>query len=387
MGGRSNLIYTPRFLDYRLSDAHPLTPVRLALTFDLIQELGLVAPEELVEPAPATREELLLAHDPAYVEVLELAGQTGKPPRGAYRFNLGTEDNPVFKGMHEAGSLIVGGTLTAARLVMEGRADHAFNMAGGLHHAMRDKASGFCVYNDISVAIAYLRKAYGARVAYIDTDGHHGDGVQWAFYQDPEVLTISFHESGRYLFPGTGGIDERGDGAGYGYKVNVPFEPYSDDSSWLAAFRALVPLVVRAFRPDIIVSQNGCDGHALDPLTDLCLTTRSLVEVPRMVHELAHEVCRGRWLALGGGGYDAWRVVPRAWTLLWSVIAGRPIPEAIPSPWLEKWQKNSPVELPLFMQDNPADYPPAPRQQEIAERNRRILSRVLEQCTYILETY
>jgi acetoin utilization protein AcuC len=212
----------------------------------------------------------------------------------------------------------------------------------------------------------------------VDTDAHHGDGVQWMFYEDPDVLTVSMHESGRYLFPGTGGVEERGGKDGIGYSVNAPLEPYTDDESWISCFDSLVPEVLRAFRPDIIISQNGCDGHALDPLTHLSATTKLYEHVPRAIHDLAHELCDGRWVATGGGGYDIWRVVPRAWTALWAAISHQEIPESVPKSWISEWGSRSPVDLPYLLRDDPTDYPPIERASAIAERNRRTTEGVLE---------
>jgi acetoin utilization protein AcuC len=269
--------------------------------------------------------------------------------------------------------------LESCRLVMRGDAAHAMCITGGLHHALRSRASGFCVYNDAGVAIARLKEEYpGIRVAYVDTDAHHGDGVQWIFYDDPDVLTVSMHESGRYLFPGTGGIEEWGRDGGVGYSVNVPLEPYTDDESWISCFEAAVPEVLRTFGPDLILSQNGCDGHALDPLTHLCATTRLYEHVPRRIHDLAHELCEGRWVATGGGGYDIWRVVPRAWTTLWTVVSHQELPERVAEDWLMVRGQKSPVELPVLMRDDPADYPPLDRAAQIADHNQRTTWALLE---------
>jgi acetoin utilization protein AcuC len=192
------------------------------------------------------------------------------------------------------------------------------------------------------------------------------------------VLTISMHESGRYLFPGTGGVEERGRDGGVGYSVNVPLEPYTDDGSWISCFEAVVPEALRAFEPDLILSQNGCDGHALDPLTHLSATTRLYEHIPHRVHDLAHELCEGRWVATGGGGYDIWRVVPRAWTALWATVSHQELPEKIPEAWLALRGAQSPVELSRLMRDDPSDYPLAERAAEIASRNRRTTEQVLE---------
>ncbi|MGH3087505.1 MAG: acetoin utilization protein AcuC, partial [Rubrobacteraceae bacterium] len=218
----------------------------------------------------------------------------------------------------------------------------------------------------------------GIRIAYLDTDAHHGDGVQWMFYDDPEVLTLSMHETGRYLFPGTGGVDEIGRNGGVGYSVNVPLEPFTQDDSWIECFDLVVPEVLRAFEPDLIISQNGCDGHAFDPLTHLLATMRLYEHIPRRVHDLAHELCDGRWVATGGGGYDIWRVVPRAWTALWSAVSHQKLPKLLPRGWLLERGMESPVTLPETMLDALEDFPPLARAREIERANRRASETVLE---------
>ncbi|MBX6378003.1 MAG: acetoin utilization protein AcuC, partial [Clostridia bacterium] len=263
------------------------------------------------------------------------------------------------------------------RLVASGDCRHAVHWAGGLHHALRRRAAGFCIYNDAAVAIAELRRQ-GARVAYVDIDAHHGDGVQWLFYDDPGVLTVSFHETGRYLFPGTGWVHERGAGDAEGTKVNVPLEPFTEDASFLEAFETVLPPLLAAFRPDVLVSQHGCDAHWLDPLADLQLTTRSFEVAAGRLHRLAHTFCGGRWVVLGGGGYAAWQVVPRVWTLTWAVVAGRCPPERLPEAWLDRWRDRSPVLLPERLRDAPDAAPPVPRREAIAARNRRTAAAALE---------
>jgi acetoin utilization protein AcuC len=311
--------------------------------------------------------------------MVQKAGRSLGPLSDLLDFGLGTPDNPIFPDMHEACARVVGGVLAACRLVMAGEADHAMCISGGLHHAMRSKASGFCVYNDAGVAISRLKEEYpGIRIAYVDTDAHHGDGVQWMFYGDPDVLTVSMHESGRYLFPGSGGVDEKGRNGGVGYSVNVPLEPFTDDESWISCFEAVVPMALGAFDPDLILSQNGCDGHALDPLTHLFATTRFYEHVPHRIHDLAHQLCGGRWVATGGGGYDIWRVVPRAWTSLWAAVSHQELPEKVSEDWLGKWRVKSPVGLPPLMRDDPEDYPQRPNTAKIAERNLRTVDEVGE---------
>jgi acetoin utilization deacetylase AcuC-like enzyme len=383
---RSVLTYDPRFLRYGFGPDHPWQSQRLAALLDLLTTTGAWqegSPAHM-RPTPATRDELLLAHNEHYIEAVQrlgsklAAGATLDPDDYAAgeRAGLGAGDTPAFADMHEITALIAGASLGAARAVMRGEANHAFNPGGGLHHALARRASGFCVYNDIAVAIAALLREFEAKVLYVDFDAHHGDGVQWAFYDDPRVLTISFHETGRFLFPGTGDVIEQGRGAGHGYCVNVPVEAFTEDDSWRECIIAILPPLVALFKPDIIVSQHGCDGHEWDPLTDLSLTTRVMAWQTALVHNLAHQYCDGRWLAVGGGGYDAFRVVPRAWSLVWAELTQRPLPAAIPQEWLDRWQPQADGPLPPAFLDRPDDFPPKPRRTIITSQNRRTVTTV-----------
>ena len=370
---------------YGFGGEHPFNPLRLRLTLELCEELGLLEDYPIVDSEPANDEDLTTVHSLNYVRRVQRAGRGMEALSDLLDYGLGTGDNPIFPDMHDACARVVGGVLAACRLVVGGEAAHALCVSGGLHHALRSRASGFCVYNDAGVAITRLKEEYpGIRVAYLDTDAHHGDGVQWMFYDDPEVLTVSMHESGRYLFPGTGGVEEKGRDGGVGYSVNVPLGPYTNDESWISCFETVVPEVLRAFGPDLILSQNGCDGHKLDPLTHLSATTRLYEHVPHRVHDLAHELCEGRWVATGGGGYDIWRVVPRAWTTLWTAVSHQKPPENVPESWLAQWEAKSPVTLPHLLRDDPADYPPGPRAKEVADRNRRTVGKVLEQALSLI---
>ncbi|GAV22814.1 acetoin utilization protein AcuC [Carboxydothermus pertinax] len=374
MGGKAFLIYDEEYLSYKLSDDHPLNPQRYALTVELMQIAGILNPGEIIPPRRATLDELYLVHDPAYVEaVIKLSSNPAKVTGSS--FGLGSEDNPIFYGMHEAAALIAGGSALAAEMVYEGKADHVFNVAGGLHHALRDSASGFCIYNDLAVAIAKLREN-GLKVAYVDLDAHHGDGVQWLFYQDPGVLTISIHETGRYLFPGTGSITELGEGAAYGTKVNIPLEPYTEDDSWLGALEEVVPDIIRKFKPDVLVTQHGCDSHRLDPLTHLANTTYVFQESTRLLHDLAHEVCDGRWVAGGGGGYDYWRVVPRAWAIVWAEMTGRVLPYDVPADFWRKYEKKAGLFLPRTFLDEGTSGIPLERRREITTKNQKTVERL-----------
>jgi len=291
--------------------------------------------------------------------------------------------------MHEAALGVVAGTLRAAEEVMSGRANHALHLGGGLHHAFPERASGFCVYNDVAVAIAWIRKEYDARVLYIDTDVHHGDGVQWRFYTDPDVFTFSIHETGKYLFPGTGFPNERGESAGYGACLNVPLEPYTEDDSWLECFTAALERIARAFRPDVIVSQHGCDAHAFDPLAHIHCSMRIYREIPKLIHQLAHALCGGRWIAAGGGGYDHWRVVPRAWSLLWMEMCDHPLlkdidraererPALLPEGWTALKSPRRPNPMPAAWLDDMSRWQPIPRRPLISAKNKDVLEVALQ---------
>jgi acetoin utilization protein AcuC len=310
---------------YGHGDQHPLKPERLQRTWEMLQAYGAFdgAASRAVPPRLASDEELCLFHTPEYVAAVRRlsAGEPGIVPA---HYNFGPGDNPVFPGMFQSEALKAGAALTGVELLLSGQAEAAFSVAGGLHHAGPARASGFCVFNDAAIAIQRLLRA-GLRVAYVDIDAHHGDGVQAAFYDSDRVLTISLHETGMTLFPGTGFMDELGEGAGYGYSVNFPFPPYTDDEPYIQAFAALVPPLVRRFAPDVVVSQLGCDTHWRDPLTHMNLTTRAYEAAVREIKALAP-----RWLALGGGGYDL-SVVPRAWTLAYGVMLGREFPDELPA--------------------------------------------------------
>ena len=379
MTGKAVIVHDAALESYGFGGDHPFNPLRLRLTLELYRDLGLLEGYPPTPSEPATEGDLTTVHSLTYVRMVQEAGRGVARLSRFLDYGLGSGDNPIFPDMHEACARVVGGVLESCRLVMRGDATHAMCISGGLHHALRSRASGFCVYNDAGVAIARLKEERpGIRIAYVDTDAHHGDGVQWMFFEDPDVLTVSIHESGRYLFPSTGEVDEKGTAAGRGYSVNVPLQPYTDDDSFISTFETVVPEVLRAFGPDLILSQNGCDAHKLDPLTHLSATTRLYEHIPARMHDLAHELCEGRWVATGGGGYDIWRVVPRAWSALWAAVSHQELPEEIPENWLERWQRKSPVGLPRLVRDDPADYPAGPRAAEISDENKRTAQEVLE---------
>lgn len=374
----SVFVYSDQLLSYRFSDEHPFNQQRLVLTLDLLKELGAIRESDIIPPRMALEDELLLNHEETYIQAVKKASMGELTAEKAESFGLGTEDTPMFAGMHEASSMLVGGTLTAVDAVMTGQANHALHLGGGLHHGFRGKASGFCVYNDSAVAIKYLQKKYGARVLYVDTDAHHGDGVQWSFYDDENVCTFSIHETGRYLFPGTGHLNEWGQGKGYGYSFNLPLDAFTEDASWLECYTTAFREIAEYFKPDVILTQNGADAHYYDPLTHLSGTMDMYREIPKLAHELAHEHCGGRWIAVGGGGYDIWRVVPRAWSLVWlEMTENSRFSGNLPSAWVDRWEKRA--SLPIARTwDDPADmYKPIPRKKEISEKNRMTLERAL----------
>jgi acetoin utilization protein AcuC len=323
-----------RLLDYDFGSSHPLNPVRVELTMELARSFGVLDRMSVVGFEAATDELLGLVHSGGYIEAVRVAGETLHPDPS---HGLGTPDDPVFPRMHEASAMVAGATIEAARAVVSGASDHGVSISGGLHHAMASRASGFCVYNDPAIAIAWLLAQGYDRVAYVDIDVHHGDGVQAIFYDDPRVLTISLHESGRTLFPGTGFADEIGGPNARGSALNVPFPPGVVDAKWHEAFDAEVPAALRRFAPEFLVSQHGCDTHALDPLANLLLTVDGQLAAHAKVHALAHELCGGRWLATGGGGYELVQVVPRSWAHLLAVTTGEPLDATSETP--EDWRE------------------------------------------------
>ncbi len=414
---RARLIFDPEELAYDFGPDHPFQSRRLVAMGELLESSGLwSSTDEQMNLAirTATIEELGLIHTPEYiaaVQQLSLPEDTiGSAEERHIREHLELKygfaegDTPATPDIHEVAARIAGGTLVALSAVMglpeggqfaseEERPLHVFHPAGGLHHAWAERASGFCIYNDAAVAIAHLLQATEAKVLYIDFDAHHGDGVQRAFYDDPRVMTISLHETGRYLFPGTGDVLELGNGSGRGYSVNIPLEPFTEDDSYTEALEALLPPLIIAFSPDVIVTEHGCDTHAWDPLTHLDLTMRGIQTQMKMAHKLAHTYCEGRWVALGGGGYDLYRVVPRAWSILWAEMSGQELPENLPEKWVEQWRlvwlstqeeemlaqqvmgkPPAHVTFPTIFLDDPEDFPPQPRRSAISHTNRHTVA-------------
>lgn len=376
--GEVLLVHDERMAHFELAADHPFKPLRMELTRSLLEHAGALAPSEVVRPEPLADGELASVHDLDYIADVQALSR-GETVERARQRGLGTADNPIFPGMHDLVSLVCAGTATAMELVATGRARRAVNLGGGLHHAMRDHASGFCLYNDLAIAARRAVDRHGLRVAYVDLDAHHGDGVQWLLYEDPKVLKVSLHESGHYLFPGTGHTFETGKGAGRGLAVNVPLEPFTEDDSYLEAFDAVVPAALRAFRPDIVLLQAGADPHRLDPLADLSLTLAGMRAAYDRVVALADELTGGRIVATGGGGYDPYRTVPRAWAQLWSALTGRELPDDLPAAWLAEWRGRLPgVQLPERATDGPQDFKPQPKRDQVARRNRVVATRAAE---------
>ncbi|MFB6635112.1 acetoin utilization protein AcuC [Streptomyces sp. NPDC056362] len=371
MSGRALLMWDEAVTQYDFGSEHPMDPVRLALTMSLVRAYGLDRAVNVVAAKPAGESTLRLVHREDYVAAVRAA--SADPRHADQAYGLGTVDDPAFSGMHEVSALIAGQSVGAAEAVWRGEAAHAVNFAGGLHHAMPGAASGFCIYNDASLAIARLLELGAERVAYVDVDVHHGDGVQAAFWEDPRVLTVSLHEHPRTLFPQTGWPEETGaPGAGEGGAVNVALPAGTGDAGWLRAFHAVVPELLADFRPQVLVTQHGADTHFEDPLAHLAVSLDAQRAVQEACHELAHEHAEGRWVALGGGGYAVVDVVPRSWTHLVGIAAHAPVDPAsvIPESWRDevyaRTRQRGPARMtdgrwPVGFRDWAGGYDPADR--------------------------
>jgi acetoin utilization protein AcuC len=358
------LVFGPWSVRYDFGPSHPLTPRRFGPGIDLLR---LVGAEPGLAPEPAAHDDLRLCHTADYIATV---GQFSIDPDRPPSSGIGHTDNPPFAGMHDAAAAVAGGSLRAIEAILRGDVEHAFHPGGGLHHAMPSRAAGFCIYDDPALAIVRARGA-GHRVLYVDLDVHHGDGVQAIFADDPGVLTLSFHESGRYLFPGTGYVNELGSDEAAGTSLNVPLEPGTGEVAWLRAVRALVPAVAAAFGPSLLVTQHGCDSHAWDPLPHLRVTTTAMGEAARLCDTVAHRWAGGRWLSTGGGGYAAYSVVPRVWSLVWLAGAHRDVPAATDPAWRRRWEGDAArfgdMPPPATFDDEPNAGLPVDHMQEIAE--------------------
>ncbi len=330
MSTQACAIWGEEFTRYDFGVGHPMAPIRLDLTARLCRALGVFDGVDVVDVDIAGDAVLETVHDRAYVEAVRAI--SADPTVADGRWGIGTDDVPAFAGIHETSARIVAGSVEVARRVWAGEAEHGVNFTGGMHHAMRDRAAGFCIYNDIGAAIQWLLDHGAERVAYVDVDVHHGDGVQELFYDDPRVLTVSVHESGRTLFPGTGWPGDTGGPGAEGTAVNVALPPGVVDGPWLRAITSVAAPVVRAFEPQVLVTQHGCDTHREDPLAHMAVSLDAQRQAAVNLHRLAHEVADGRWVAVGGGGYDVTSAVPRSWTHLTAIAAHRPVPATAETP-------------------------------------------------------
>ncbi len=334
--GPATVVFDPTLTEYDFGPSHPMSPLRVDLTMRLAADLGVLDRLRTV-PAPMADDDLIATvHEPALIEAVQQAG--ADPGRFTPAYGLGSDDNPVFRDMHRAASHVVGASVEAFRQVWSHESLHSANITGGLHHAMPDRASGFCIYNDVAIGIRWLLDNGARKVAYVDVDVHHGDGVESIFYDDPRVLTISLHETGQTLFPGTGFAQDSGGPQARGSAVNVALPPGTSDAGWLRAFHAVVPPLLREFAPEVLVTQHGCDSHRDDPLADLMLSVDGQRASYLALHDLAHEVCDGRWIVTGGGGYALVDVVPRAWSHLLAVVGGQPLDVATATP--DSWREH-----------------------------------------------
>jgi len=338
------VVYSDAFQQYDFGPTHPMKPTRLKLTFELMRASGLLSAKnvKVADPRPASRDELSLFHDDAYLAFVKDASEAGTG-------FLDMGDTPAFKGCYESSALATGSSLRAVDMVMSGEVTYAMNISGGLHHAHRGRASGFCIFNDPAVSIAYLKKKYALeRILYLDIDAHHGDGVMYGFYSDAGILDVDFHEDGHHLFPGTGFTDEIGEGAGSGLKINIPLLPFTGNEQFLELFRQVVPSAVRKYKPQMLLLQCGADAHANDLLAHLQLTSQTYVEITKTVHELADEVAEGRLVVFGGGGYNPANVA-RTWTMVAATLANVGVPTETPGPWQKMFEvfvgEKAPVTL------------------------------------------
>jgi acetoin utilization protein AcuC len=368
-----SVIYHPEYRNYSFGEHHSFSPLRVEIMLDLLEALGHRV--ETVEPEIATHKDILGVHEDYYVRRVE-ALSAGEAVPDCEDYGLGTPDNPAFPGMDEAARWLVGGALHGVQLICEKGEKRVLQLGGGLHHARRNVASGFCIYNDLAIAINALTR-HGFWVAYLDIDVHHGDGVQQILYDDRRVLTISLHESGRYLFPGTGEIHELGLGAARGLKLNLPLEPFTEGESYLEVLDQVVPAALRQFRPGVLVVQSGADAHFEDPLADLMLDTRAYEDIFRRILGWADEFTAGRVLFTLGGGYSL-DAAPRVWALLYLLIHDLPLPEQLPEAWRTRWSSTFEHAAPMTLHDPNPGHPDVPNREEIAHRNRLVAQNLLE---------
>ena len=365
------IIYHSKYKLYDLGEGHPFDPLRAEMVLDLLKEYGIST--ELISPEPVSLEMLLKIHNKEYVEVIEKLSE-GISVDDAESFGLGTVDNPIIKGMAEGARYQCGGTLTGAQLIIQNKTKKVLQLGGGFHHAQKNLASGFCIYNDLALAIKEMTDA-GMYVAYLDLDVHHGDGVQKFFYADEKVMTISLHESGEYLFPGSGSIHELGHGMGRSLKINIPLEPFTEGESYLAAIDGIVEPALEWFRPDEMIIMAGADAHFSDSLADLMLTTIDYEKIFRKILDFADRYSSGKVMFTLGGGYSI-TATPRIWTILYLLLLNLEIPVKLPESWRQKWGNITGKTFPEFLHDPFPAYEPIPRKSEIEKHNKDTVRRI-----------
>jgi len=367
------VIYHPKYGEYDLGPEHPFSPLRVEMVFDLLKELGIQT--NIIQPEPVTPEDLEVIHSKDYIEVVEALSK-GEERAEAEAYGFGTQDNPIVLGMTEGARYQAGGTLLGAKLLVENKTHKVLQFGGGFHHAHKSLAAGFCTYNDLALAIKYMTDQ-GWHVAYLDVDVHHGDGVQEMFYSDENVMTISMHESGEFLFPGTGWLHELGRGMGRSLKLNLPLEPFTEGDSYLEVLEGVVVPALEWFRPDALVVQAGADPHFSDPLADLMLTTHDFERLYKKIFEIIDNNCKGRALFTLGGGYSI-TATSRIWTLLYLLLLNIDLPDELPEKWRKRWQEKLGKPMPKYLHDKIPAYNPIPRKPEIDRHNRELIQRLMD---------
>jgi len=367
------VIYSPKYNLYNLGESHPFSPKRIEMLIELLEEWNLFT--EPIHPNPISAKDLTQIHNEQYIDAVEKAS-AGFSVENVDKFGLGNADNPIFLGMAEGARYQVGGTVLGAKLLMENKADKVLQLGGGFHHAHNNFAAGFCIYNDLSLAITEMVN-FGWHVAYLDIDVHHGDGVQEMFYSNENVMTISIHESGEFLFPGKGWIHELGQGSGRALKLNIPLEPFSEGSSYLGFLDKVVNPALSWFKPNALVIQAGADAHFSDPLADNMLTTHDYEGIFRKIIEIADKTCNGKILFTLGGGYSS-TATPRIWALLYLIMNNLDIPEFLPENWRNKWQKILGKPIPKTLHDSLPAFEPIARSSEISKINSDVMRRLMD---------
>ncbi len=367
------VVYSPEYSKYNLGPGHPFDPVRIEMVIDLLKELGVL--REFVRPDIVSAEELFSIHDKNYITAIE-GLSNGDNSIDAESFGLGNVDNPIVPGMAEAARIQVGGTLLGAKLLIENKANKVFQMGGGFHHAHNSLASGFCLYNDLALAIKEMTNA-GWHVVYLDLDVHHGDGVQEIFYTDDKVMTISFHESGEYLFPGSGWLHELGKSMGRSLKLNIPLEPFTEGDSYFEVMNKILEPALSWFKPDAVIVQAGADAHFSDPLADLLLTTYDFEKIYKRVLELINLKSKGKAIFTFGGGYSI-TAAPRIWAILYLLIFNEKLPYKLPESWRKKWSKKIGKEFSKTLHDSLPAFEPVARKSEIKKHNNETALRLLD---------